>query len=329
MSILPHSMSCLLAASVAIGVVACIDAPQMSGEVAGSSASKPPAGAAGGGGASAISGEHDGMVLVPAVTLDVATGVAPTAAAAQGKDGGNDGDAKPPKGGGDGGGGNGNGGGGGGAADAGGGAADAGAPATGGGTPAATTTQVTVPGFWLDSVEVTVASYRVCLAAGSCAAPSSGAGCTLGAGLDAHPVNCVSIDQARAFCTWNDKRLVRNDEWSAAAAGSAHRLYPWGAEGPAADRLNACGAECAPPGMFGASDGFVTTAPTGSFPLGRSPDGADDLAGNVAEWVDGTLAPIARGGSYADVDVSKVRAASIGSAEAPGPTVGFRCAADR
>jgi formylglycine-generating enzyme required for sulfatase activity len=315
MSILSRSTSCLLAASVTFGVFACIDAPQISGDVAGSSASGDPAGAGAGaggsGGASAVSRAHDGMVLVPAVTLDVATGVAPTAEAPQGKDGGDNGDGRPPKGGHDGGG-----------------AADAGTPATGGGTPAATTTQLAVPQFWIDAIEVTVASYRACLASGSCTAPGAGAGCTLAAGLDAHPVNCVSVDQARAFCTWNDKRLVRNDEWSAAAAGNAHRLYPWGAELPAVDRLNACGAECAARGMFAASDGFVTTAPTGSFPLGRSPDGADDLAGNVAEWVDGTLGSIARGGSYADVDASMVTAASAGSAATPGPTIGFRCAAD-
>ena len=33
------------------------------------------------------------------------------------------------------------------------------------------------------------------------------------------------------------------------------------------------------------SDGFAELAPVGSFPAGRTPDGIDDLAGNVEEWV--------------------------------------------
>jgi formylglycine-generating enzyme required for sulfatase activity len=140
------------------------------------------------------------------------------------------------------------------------------------------------------------------------------------------------VDQARVYCTWIGKRLVRNDEWSAAARGASARAYPWGPEPPAAARLDACGAECASSAaaaMYATSDGYVTTAPVGSFPLGRSPDGADDLAGNVAEWVDGTLVPSARGGSYADVAASSVASASAGVRAAAGPTVGFRCAADR
>ncbi|MDB5217544.1 MAG: serine/threonine kinase [Myxococcaceae bacterium] len=328
MSPLARSTSCLLAGVVTFGLVACIDAPQMNG--LGSATSTDPSTPGANGGESAISRERDGMVLVPAVTVDVSTGVATAAAKPpvdQGEGNGNNNQKgngnKPPKGGG-------------GAPDAGAGgggggppANDGGTPPAGGGAPTPTPTQVAVAAFWLDAVEVSVASYRACLGAGACTAPTTGAGCTLDAGLDAHPVNCVTADQARAYCTWNTKRLVTNDEWTAAATGSARRAYPWGAEPPAADRLNACGPECAAIAMYGTSDGFVTTAPAGSFPLGRSPDGADDLAGNVAEWVDGALAPIARGGSYADVAASAVTSSSLVANATPGPTVGFRCAADR
>lgn len=294
------------------GAVACIDAPQMNGDVATSSSSTDPSG-----GASAVSGARDGMVLVPAATLAVATGVTPNAVPPASKPGGdgNGADPKPPKGGdgkGDGNGGNGG-------ADAGGGSGTR-APAP-----------VAIPAFWLDSVEVTVAAYRACIAAGTCAAPTSAPGCTLAAGLETHPVNCVSLDQARAYCTWLGKRLVRNDEWSSATSGASARVYPWGADAPGPDRLNACGSECASStggAMYGASDGFAATAPVGSFPLGRTPDGALDLAGNVAEWVDGTPAPLARGGSYADVVASSIMSASVGVAASAGPTVGFRCAAD-
>jgi sulfatase modifying factor 1 len=321
---------------VTFGVVACIDAPQIDTDVASSGGAPDPSSA---GGASAVSRERDGMVLVPAATFDVTSGVSTTAVTPQAKDEGdqqgNNGNGKgkkPPKGGGGAAPDAGAGGDGGGSPPSGGGAppVDAGAPPSGGGgTPAPSATQVAVPAFWLDAVEVTVASYRGCLASGACTAPAVGAGCTLAAGLEAHPVNCVTADQARAFCTWNAKRLVRNDEWTAATSGDARRVYPWGAEPPAADRLNACGLECAAASMYTTSDGYVSTAPAGSFPLGRSPEGALDLAGNVAEWVEGALAPTARGGSYADVAAVAVTSSSLVANAAPGPTVGFRCAADR
>jgi formylglycine-generating enzyme required for sulfatase activity len=321
-------------ASIALGAVACIDAPNLDPGTTTSSSATDPSGA--GGGASAISGAHDGMVLVPAVTLAVGTSVSPTSVDPAAKGGDGMGGAKPPKGG-DGKGGDGKGGGANGMdAGAGGGTGDTGAGGDTGGSSGTGTggapTQVAVPEFWLDSTEVTVAAYRACIAAGTCAAPATDAGCTLAAGLDTHPVSCVSPDQARAYCTWIGKRLVRNDEWTAAALGASSRTYPWGSESPAADRLDACGPECAESGgspMYGASDGYATTAPVGSFPLGSTPDGVLDLAGNVAEWVDGTLAPVARGGSYADVATSAVTSANAGVGAPNGPTVGFRCAADR
>ena len=343
MSLRTRSTSYLLAAGVTLGLVACIDAPQITADVAGSGGAADPTSA---GGASAVSRERDGMVLIAAATFDITSGgVATTDVKPQGggdDEGGDNGNgqgngngngngngSKPPKGGG------------GGAPDAGAGGAgsppigggappaDAGGPPSGGGTPAPSAPQVGVPAFWLDAVEVTVASYRACLASGACTAPAAGAGCTLEAGLEAHPVSCVTADQARVFCTWNAKRLVRNDEWTSATSGAARRVYPWGAEPPAADRLNACGLECAAASMYATSDGYVSTAPAGSFPLGRSPEGAHDLAGNVAEWVDGALAPTARGGSYADVAAAAVTSSSLVVNAAPGPTIGFRCAADR
>jgi formylglycine-generating enzyme required for sulfatase activity len=121
--------------------------------------------------------------------------------------------------------------------------------------------------------------------------------------------------------------LLRGEEWVAAAAGAVDRPWPWGDEQPSADRLDACGAECAPVSMYPASDGWPATAPRGAFPLGASPDGVLDLAGNVAEWdADGAV----RGGSWADVDPSAVgsRASRALDPASALPTVGFRCAAD-
>jgi hypothetical protein len=340
MSLLVRSSSRVLTVAVTLGLVACIDAPQLS---SGAGSTSPDA-TNGGGGASSVSRERDGMVLVPEVTVDVPGGVAPVNVDPQAKgDKPDKGDKdKPGKGNGNGGGNNGggnngggnNGGGNNGGGNNGGGGTDAGAstppPPPPAATPPGPTTQhVAVPSFWIDALEVTVEAYRRCLTSGACTAPTTGAGCTLGEGLETHPVTCVSADQARAFCTWSNKRLVRGDEFTAAAAGTAQRIYPWGAEPPAAERVNACGAECAPAGMYSAADGYIRTAPAGSFASGASPDGALDLAGNVAEWVEGGLTPVARGGSYADVDASSLAATHGQVGAAPGPSIGFRCAADR
>lgn len=193
------------------------------------------------------------------------------------------------------------------------------------------TTHLEVAGFWIDVHEVAVGPFRACVVAGGCSAPAAGAGCTTEAGLASHPVNCVTIAQARAYCGWRGKRLVRNDEWTAAAAGAEQRPYPWGTAAPAADRLNACGTECAAPGMYASSDAYARTAPAGMFPLGRTPYGVEDLAGNVSEWVEGGLVDnTARGGSFEDVDAAAVRSFAARALAAPaGATVGFRCAADR
>src|SRR5690606_8663392 len=112
--------------------------------------------------------------------------------------------------------------------------------------------------------------------------------------------------------------------------GAARRAHPWGDEPPSAAHLNACGAECAARGMYEASDGYAASAPRGSFPAGRTPEGVWDLAGNVAEWVDAAPASLVLGGSYEDVDPLTV---SSGHARpvlptTRRPTIGFRCAKD-
>lgn len=188
---------------------------------------------------------------------------------------------------------------------------------------------VSVPAFWLDAREVTVAAYGACVDAGACTTPHAGEGCTYVLGLLDHPVTCVTRAQAQAFCAYRGKRLVRNMEFTAAAAGSARRPFPWGVEPPSGQRLNACGSECGGRSMYNAQDGYAKTAPVGSFPLGRSPDGVHDLAGNVAEWVDASSASITRGGHHADADAAQVASFSLRAIdEEAAPTVGFRCARD-
>jgi formylglycine-generating enzyme required for sulfatase activity len=301
------SSSFCLGLALALDLTGCIELPHLVTD--GADGAAPSSGASG---SSAVSGVHDGMVLVGAVSLDGGAAPAPAAASPTGKDAG----AGKGKGEGNNGNGNGNGNG------------NAGSGNAGTSAPAPPPSPISVPAFWLDAREVSAAAYRGCLDVGGCTAPALGVGCTLDEGLLDHPITCVTVDQARAFCTWTGKRLVTSDEWTAAAAGADGRLYPWGSEVPAAARLNACGSECAAAGMYPTSDGHVRTAPVGAFPGGATPEGVQDLAGNVAEWVDGVLAPTARGGAYDDVARAAVASTSARSGAVAGPSVGLRCAAD-
>ncbi len=149
------------------------------------------------------------------------------------------------------------------------------------------------------------------------------------------PVVNVSWNDARAFCDWLTKqeqaagclpagtvyRLPTDAEWSWAAGIGAQEaagspkdknarlpgVYPWGRQYPPppgagnfAD-LSALDFFTNWPHILGYRDGFVTTAPVGSF----SPNslGLYDLAGNALEWCEDRYAPghdqrVLRGGAW-------------------------------
>ncbi|MCO5169969.1 MAG: bifunctional serine/threonine-protein kinase/formylglycine-generating enzyme family protein [Planctomycetes bacterium] len=94
---------------------------------------------------------------------------------------------------------------------------------------------------------------------------------------DEHPVHGVLWAEAAAYCAWAGLRLPTELEWEAAARGPRGDEFPWGARAPGPDDPPRANVE-------GGADGFIYSAPVGSFPAGASPFGCLDMAGNVWEW---------------------------------------------
>ncbi len=74
-------------------------------------------------------------------------------------------------------------------------------------------------------------------------------------------------------------------EWEYAAKGKDGRRYPWGNHDRRGDLANYADRNT----VFAwsdheISDGYPESSPVGAFPLGASPFGIEDMAGNVWEW---------------------------------------------
>jgi formylglycine-generating enzyme len=128
-----------------------------------------------------------------------------------------------------------------------------------------------------------------------------------------HPAVHIAAEDAEAYASWAGMRLPTEAEWELAARGSGYRLWPWG-DVWSADRANTSelrlGDAIRSAGEWRAWWKQATrdtgpaplTTPVGRFsPLGDSPFGVADLAGNVYEW---TASPSRLYGPSPDCDAS-------------------------
>lgn len=164
--------------------------------------------------------------------------------------------------------------------------------------------RVTLAAYALDAYEVTVARYRACVTAGSCAAPGTGQGCTYTTdpgSREQFPITCVSWDDAVGFCTWDGgRRLPSEAEWERAARGTDSRRFAWGDDVSCSKAVFGSQQQC--PQHEG-----QTPKAVGSTPLGASAEGAFDLTGNAWEWVNDWF------GAYGSDEVTDPTGPSNGS----------------
>ncbi len=140
---------------------------------------------------------------------------------------------------------------------------------------------VTLDAFWIDQTEVTNKQYAWCVKDKACILPlnlkspmrSNYYG---NPEFDNYPVIYVEWAMAKNYCEWAGRRLPTEAEWEKAASWNELKhekyAYPWGDDTPNDSLLN--------------YDSVVRdTTEVGKYPNGVSPYGANDMAGNVWEWV--------------------------------------------
>lgn len=148
--------------------------------------------------------------------------------------------------------------------------------------------------FYIDIYEVTIAEYKVCVAAGFCEVANKNywdylhrlnfdEHCNYDLEIidnrRSHPVNCVTWENAVNYCRFVSKRLPTEAEWEKAATWKNNRKHAFSS--------GKSSVSCADAVMMKEDDGLgcgkKRTWQVGSKPV--EINGTHDMAGNVWEWV--------------------------------------------
>jgi len=124
---------------------------------------------------------------------------------------------------------------------------------------------VTLDGYWIYKREVTVAQYRKFCRETGRAMPDVG---NNGAWKDSDAIGNVNWFDADAYAAWAGAALPTEAQWEKAARGTDGRRYPWGDAWDQTKCINPKSLQTLQPGD----------------PVGASPYGALDMAGNLWEW---------------------------------------------
>ncbi len=188
---------------------------------------------------------------------------------------------------------------------------------------------VKVSDFYLDINEVTNQQYAEFVKARGHRPPSHWENGKYQPNMALFPVVNVSWEDAAAYAKWANKRLPTEAEWEYAARGKDENLFLWSGEWTkGAANLKESNVEWC--------------MPVGQYPGSRSWCKANDLVGNVFEWVADSFKPyqgaggkpdplrmIYRGGSFKN---SKDELLTVNrwfeAASFKSPDLGFRCAMD-